>query len=108
MFRHIIDRSDLNQTVSVRPAAPGRVAKTTTLREELETREFHRADIVLFNGTRSGKEYCIYVTPTGFMGDMWILDVLSNEEYLQVQEIAAQMRQNVQDCPPAGKLLRGW
>jgi len=101
MYLHIFDRSDLDQRVSFDPAT----RKHRTLREELELRAFHRNDVVLMNNTNSGRDYTLYVTPTGFYGDMFLRDVLSREQLRQVEDFARKMRRNAVDFPPARRLL---
>lgn len=101
MYIHINDRSNLDEVVSFHPATKHR----TTRREDLEKRDFHRTDVVLINGTRNNKEYCLFVTYNGFSGDIWILDILNEEQFEQVQEIARRMRWNAEDFEPARKLI---
>jgi hypothetical protein len=101
MYKHIFDRSNLDQNVAFNPKT--KVHKTR--RDELKEAMMPRADVVLLNGTRSGKEYALYVTKGGYKGDTWILDVLTDEEYDQVEEIAERMRRNADEFPPAWKLL---
>lgn len=105
MYRHIFDRSNLDEVVAYNPKTKSK----TTRREDLERSPWGgRADIVLFNGTRSRAEYALYVTETGFAGDLWILDMLSDEEYTNVQLIAETMRRNAREFPPAKALLMGY
>ncbi len=120
MYKHIFDRSNLDEVIGVARAEKDRGKFTTkvTRREDLAVTGMPRADIVLLNGTRSGKEYALYASGEdpatsdhhpkripGFKGDTWILDILSDEEFAQVQGIAQRMRQNAKDYPPAWKLL---
>jgi hypothetical protein len=107
MYRFINDRSNLDEVVSIYPKGSKDYPEghKTTRREELMKGGLPRADIVLFSGCRSEKQYCLYVTTEGFTGDMWILDVLTDEEYEQVQVIAGKMRQNALEYLPAGKLI---
>lgn len=100
MWIHINDRSALDAIVAKSPS------RTVTLREELERGQFcPRCDVVLVNGTRSGHEYALYVTETGFAGNLSILDWLSDEQHLEVMRIATQMRVNAKEFAPAAKLL---
>ena len=100
-YTHIIDRSDLDEVLCYDP-----VRKVSyTRREELERRDWHRSDIVLVNGTRSGREYALYVSETGFSGDLWILDMLTDEQYAEVNEIAGRMRHNARNFAPASKYI---
>lgn len=64
-----------------------------------------RTDIVLMNCTNSGKEYCLYVTPTGYSGDEFLLDVLSEGQFNMVCAIAAKMRWNALTYPECEKYL---
>ena len=102
MYHHIIDRSDLDEVVAIKPGPDG---YKLTRRQSLEREGMPRTDIVLVNGTRSGKQYCLFVRPEGFAGDLWILDVLTDEEHDEVQAIAKRVRQNALDFSPAYKLL---
>lgn len=101
MYLHVFDRSDLDETVCY----DIRAQVHRTRRQQLELRAFHRNDIVLMNDTNSGREYALYVTPSGYHGDMFLLDILSKEELLRVEVIARKMRQNAFDFPPARRLL---
>lgn len=99
MYTHINDRSNLDGVVARRISGP------ITRREDLAESHGHRTDVVLINGTRSGSEYSLSVGWQGFKGDLWILDILTHEQYEQVQAIAKQMRLNAAHYPPAWKLL---
>ena len=100
-YLHIFDRSDLDAVLCYDP----KTQTSYTRREELERRDYHRNDIVLINGTRSGAQYSLEVTATGFAGDRWILDILSPEQYDEVNAIAGRMRHNAMNFPPAAKYL---
>ena len=78
MYLHIFDRSD---TGSIEHAAqhPNMCLRT---------------DVVLMNNTNSGLEHSLHVTRRGFTGDLWLLDVLSKEQYLEVVNIANRIRGN--------------
>lgn len=99
MYLHIIDRSDLDEIVQV--GSKGRVSRLELLRDF----PIVRTDIVLINGTVSKREYSLHVTDTGFAGDLWILDVLSDQQFCKVQAIAHKMRTNVKTHPEAEALL---
>jgi hypothetical protein len=101
MLIHINDRSDLEQQVSYNP----KNRQFRTLRQELEASSYHRNDIVLVNCTRTGRQYTLHVTGTGYAGDLFVLDFLNDEQHAQVEGIAARMRQNAVDFPPAVALL---
>lgn len=97
----INDRSNLDEVVSYNPATK----VSTTRRAELAQRMLPRRDVVLINDTRSGQEYVLYVCHVGYSGDLWILDMLSDEAREDVDAIAERMRYNLIDCPNAAKLL---
>lgn len=99
MYLHIIDRSDLDQVVSVGPKG------TQTRLESLREFPIQRTDIVLINGTASGREYSLHVSPDGFAGDLWILDILDDKQFTKVHAIAHRMRANVKVHPEAEALL---
>jgi len=101
MYRHIIDRSNLDEVVAI----VSQKKRSITRRESLMENDIHRGDIVLFNATRSGREYVLYVGENGFVGDEWLLDLLNDDEYDQVQRIAKKMRYNAREFPPAKKLI---
>jgi hypothetical protein len=111
MHIFINDRSDLDKVVAVIPKGhpdnPTGATATRTRREQLERypRGFPRQDVVLVSGTRSGKQYALYVTMTGFAGDLWILDILSPEQHSEVEDIAYRMRVNADQFEPAMKLI---
>lgn len=100
-YRFINDRSDLDGKIAYQPQTKTYV----TLREDLVRSSCPRTDVVLINATRSGKEYTLHVTDCGFAGDAWILDILTPEEFNEVQRIASIMRMNAKMFPPAKKLL---
>lgn len=101
MYLHIFDRSNLDEITAI--FSDG---KKQTRLEMLRTEPFiTRTDIVLMNGTNSGKEYCLYVTPTGYSGDEFLLDVLSEGQFNQVAGIAERMRMNALTYPECQKLL---
>lgn len=110
MYVHIIDRSDLEQVVS-----RGKDGSTTR-REDLQMswdsagqRHVPRADVVLVNGTRSGKQYTVMVDRyAGFVGDLFILDFLSDKQYDQVVGIQQRMLRNADEFEPARLLVGGW
>lgn len=102
MNKHIIDRSNLDAVVSYNLSTKTR----KTLRDELALDKMHlRADIVLINGLRTGNQYCVYVSDSGFQGDTFVLDFLTEDEFNKVNEIADRMRRNAIDYPPAQRLL---
>lgn len=104
MYTHVIDRSNLNEVVSI-----GFDGTKTTRRQQLERGDWMRTDVVLINGTRGDNQYLLFVTATGFTGDMWILDILSDHDHAQLQSIAAKMRENATEFPPAAYLItRQW
>jgi hypothetical protein len=105
VYRHIFDRSNLDEVVAIGKGPDGKMSDRITRRADLEKRGHGRSDIVLFNGTRSGREYALYVTATGFAGDLAILDLLTDQEYNEVLGIAQRMRYNATIFPPASKLL---
>jgi hypothetical protein len=98
----IFDRSDLDEVLCYDP----KTKTSYTRREELERRDYHRADVVLANGTRSGAQYLLCVTATGFAGDLWLLDILNDEEFERLNAIAGRMRHNAMNFPPASKYLQ--
>lgn len=102
MYTHIIDRSDLDEVVCIGTSG----TKYTRL---ADLRRFpavhHRRDVVLLNATRSKREYILQVTPTWFSGDLWILDILTPEQYAEVLGIGERMRQNALDHPECRQLL---
>lgn len=100
MYRHINDRSNLDEVVCIK-----RDGTRVTLREDLATNMHRRTDIVLFNGTRSGHEYTLHVTADGFAGDLWILDMLTDQEWQEVAGIAHRMRTNALETTFGYKLL---
>jgi hypothetical protein len=105
----INDRSDLNEVVAVIPSthptnATG-LPQRVTRRMDLD-RDWHgRRDVVFINGTRSKREYFLEVTPTGFIGDLWVLDVLTEEQHTKLMLIALKMRENAAAWKPAEQLL---
>lgn len=99
MYRHIFDRSNLDEVIAYGPNGP------ITRRKDLQTGMIPRTDIVLLNGTRSGDEYSLHVRMEGFAGDVWILNILTDDEYDRVQKIADRMRKNALVFSPAWKLL---
>ncbi len=103
MYKHIIDRGNLDDIVAYQP----KTKRNITRREDLEEHPVGhpRADIVLINGTRNDKQYCLYVTHTGYTGDLFILDFLTDKEFEQVEDIARRMRQNAIDFEPAERLI---
>lgn len=103
---HIIDRSNLDEIVAIRPADGENPREEFTRAQQLARHSYHRADVVLVNCTRTGAEYTLYVTKNGYSGDMWILDILTDEEYEELERIAHKMRRNAIEYPPAAKLLR--
>src|SRR5688572_21981459 len=103
MYRHIIDRSNLDEVVAYNP----KTKHSITRREDLESDLLPRSDIVLFNGTRSGKEYVLHVAEDGYSGDIFLLDFLTDEELKRVHHIATLMRYNAEVFPPARKLIAG-
>ena len=107
MYKHIIDRSNLDEVVGLRPNKDGGPPTKITRREDLADKGLPRADIVLINGTHSEKQYTLYVTMSGFCGDMWILDILTEDERREVLVFAERMRRNAEDFPPAKKLICG-
>ena len=100
---HIIDRSDLDEVVAIRFDGDKRIE--VTRRESLIEATMPRADIVLINCTRNNREYVLYARKEGFAGDLWILDILTDEQHEQVQAIAARMRKNAEEFAPAWKLI---
>lgn len=112
MYKFINDRSNLDDVVCIIPSThPDNHTGNTiqlTRREDLKREaSWPRTDIVLISGTRSEKQYILDVTANGFSGDLWILDILTEEEYDRVQDIATRMRTNARSFEPAGKLLVG-
>lgn len=101
MNKHIIDRSNLAGIVSYNPET--KISKT--LMDSLSEHYMTRADIVLVNGLRTGKQYSVYASEHGFSGDTFVLDFLTDEEFRKVNEIADRMRQNAKEYPVAKKLL---
>lgn len=102
MYRHINDRSRLDEVVCIK-----RDGTKVTLREDLASDMHRRTDIVLFNGTRSGREYTLHVTADGFAGDLWMLDMLTDSEMVEVVGIAQRMRANAIETTFGYKLLVG-
>lgn len=100
---HIFDRSNLDEIVMYNPKERRNVSR----REDLTSHQYHRSDVVLLNCTRSGREYSLHVTETGFAGDLWILDILTDVDHEEVTRIARRMRQNALEYPPASRLLAG-
>lgn len=108
MFKFITDRSNLDEVISIgKDESTGKYTVKTTRRQYLERGAFLRNDVVLVNGERSGLQYTLYVTETGYSGDMFLLDILTDEEYVQLQLIAERMRQNARTFPPAKRMLVG-
>ena len=70
-----------------------------------------RTDVVLINGTNSGREYTLHVTEdgfcSGFNGGNWILDMLSPTQYSELMGIARRMRENAHQYPDCRQLLSG-
>jgi hypothetical protein len=107
MYIHINDRSDLDQVVAIRPGSrtENRPTVQITRRQDLD-RDWHgRRDVVLINGTRSDRQYTLEVTPTGFSGDLWILDILDEAQHTKLMLIAFKMRENALAWRPAEQLL---
>lgn len=104
MYLHLFDRSDLDEVVAIDPrVTPARVI---TRRQDLaESKYYHRSDVVLMNCTNTGREYLLYVTADGFSGDLFLLDVLSADQYAELMIFAAKMRSNALEYAPATKLL---
>jgi len=110
----INDRSDLDEVIALIPV--GHPANNTgkcvqvTRREDLE-RQFNaghypRRDVVLINGTHSKRQYVLEVKEgDGFVGDMWILDILSEHQFMTLMGIGQRMRQNAKDFAPAMLLI---
>lgn len=107
----IIDRSNLDERIAYKPSTKEEI----TRRQELETGFCARADVLLAtqavncptcNHDTLTKQYLLYVTATGFCGDLELLDVITAEEREKLEGIAKRMRQNAIDFPPAAKLLR--
>jgi hypothetical protein len=101
----IIDRSDLDEIVSYNPDTKRRMTRLEDLQETPS--RYHRRDIVLINCTRYDKQYILEVTKTGFSGDLWILDILSDREHDEVISIANRMRRNASKHPVAAALITG-
>lgn len=104
MYTFINDRSDLDAIIAINPKAPEGERQITRRQELLDGRHL-RNDVVLLSGTRTERQYALYVTPTGYEGDVWILDVLSDAQYAEVEGIAERMRKNALEFPPASTLL---
>ena len=106
----IFDRSDLDEVVCIIPVGHKDNATATaiqvTRREDLERQRFiFRRDVVLWTG-RSGRQYELSVNRNGqLVGDTFLLELLSDAQYCEVQGIAARMALNARDFEPAGKLL---
>ena len=106
MNTFINDRSNLDEVVALIPDADGKhTIKLTRLQDLQRHNASPRRDIVLINCTRTDNQYCLEVTSTGFSGDTWILDILSDAEYIAVQRIAKHMRNNARNYPEAAKLM---
>jgi hypothetical protein len=103
MLTHINDRSNLDEIVAITANN-----KQIIRRESLESTSFPRTDVVLINMTRNNKEYTLHVSQTGFAGDVWILDILTDYEYDTVIKIGNRMRTNAIEFPPAMKLIWGF
>lgn len=108
----IHDRSNLDQIVYIIPVGHPRnttdQAIQVTRREDLKTVAAVRRDIVLINGTRNRTQYVLEVTKYGFIGALWILDILSDEQFAEVNRIADAMRTNALNYEPAQKLIANW
>lgn len=100
MYLHVFDRSNLDEVV-----AKGPDGKQTTRLQDLEGSGHPRSDVVLMNGTNSGREYTLHVTMTGFSGDTFLLDVISAKQYTELQAFAGCMRRNAELHPAAKKLI---
>jgi hypothetical protein len=103
MIIHIFDRSDLNEIIALKPLPNGGCLKIT--RHEDLKEGCPRNDVVLVNCTRNNKQYCVYVTPTGYSGDLFVLEFLSDEQYNNLEGIAERMRANALNYEPAKKLI---
>lgn len=100
----IIDRSDLDEVIVIRQDGT-----RGTRREELEKFGWMRTDVCLFNGA-SGKQYILNVgtnvhTDHGYVGDLWLLEILTPVERDELDGIATRMRQNALDHHFAAKLV---
>jgi len=109
-YLHVFDRSKLDEVSCVYPKGHPKFpeGRSVTMREDLTENQymFRRRDVILMNGTRSGREYIVEVTPTGFAGAVWLLDVISDADYNRLLAFAEKMRQNAKDFPPSAALLR--
>ena len=106
MYLHINDRSKLDEHVSYCPATKKHQTRLESLTED---RWLPRSDVVLMNGTNTGREYTLHVGETHLVGDRVLLDILSREQILEVFAIAERMRENAKTHPVAKKLLvREW
>jgi hypothetical protein len=101
----IIDRSNLNDIVCIVPAKDGLPARSLTRLQDLQEPGYHRCDVMLYNGRT--EQAALYVTKNGFCGDMWLLEVITDAEYAELQGIAQRMRQNAIAFSPAAKLIVG-
>jgi hypothetical protein len=113
MYLHIFDRSNLDEVVAIKPGNP---SQNVTRRMDLERGVarggwYGRRDVVLMNGTNSGREYVLEVAEDpevngcGFVGDLFLLDVISEIELGLLRGYADRMRQNARDFAPAKYLL---
>lgn len=97
----INDRSKLDDIVALVPTDAGPMERLTRL-QDLERqfarfgdRAFPRKDVVLVNGRT--KQFTVDVGPDGFVGDVWLLEILSPEQFAEVMAIADRMRANASE-----------
>lgn len=108
MYLHINDRSDLNEVVAIGRDETGKYTVKKTRLQELRNGGYPRTDVVLMNATNSGREYTLHVSKDGFIGDLFLLDVISEEQHFKLMAIANRMRKNAEDFVAARKLVAGW
>lgn len=106
----INDRSNLDEVVCIIPR--GHVdnktdrAVSVTRREDLKRRPFiFRKDIVFVRTPRGGQFFLEACENGGVTGHLWLLEILTPEQYDEVFRIAHRMARNVDECPDALKLL---
>lgn len=107
----INDRSNLDEVVAIIPVGhkDNATAKAiqVTRREDLARSysRYRRRDVVLWTG-RSGRQYSLEVNHLGnLVGDLFLLEMLSDAQYNELRRIATQMALNARDFGPAYQLL---
>jgi hypothetical protein len=102
----IIDRSDLDEVIAVKPLGDGK-ALNITRRDDLERGRIPRNDVILAYSYKTEKQYAVYVTADGFYGDTWLLEVVTDDQLKEINRIAEKMRANAEIYPPSKILLHG-